>query len=79
MKRKALAIFMAVLICCSMLALTAFATDNVSSPEHGNTDVDPNPPSPQTGYALSVGGIALIAVICGGVAIVSGKKAHTCA
>ena len=77
MKSKILAIVMTLIMACSMLTATAFADGTyVPSPEHGNTDVDPNPQSPQTGYEFSIGGLALVAAVCGGVAVVTGKKAH---
>ena len=77
MKSKILAIVMTLIMACSMLTATAFADGTyVPSPEHNNTDVDPNPQSPQTGYEFSIGGLALVSAVCGGVAVVTGKKAH---
>ena len=66
MKSKILAIVMTLIMACSMLTATAFADGTyVPSPEHNNTDVDPNPQSPQTGYEFSIGGLALVAAVCG--------------
>lgn len=43
MKSKILAIVMTLIMACSMLTATAFADGTyVPSPEHNNTDVDPN-------------------------------------
>lgn len=47
----------------------------VISPEHGNTDVPEDPSSPQTGYALGIGSVAVLALVCGGAALYARKKA----
>lgn len=73
--RKVLASFLTVLVLCFALASSAFAA-TVVSPENPNTPVDPDPSSPQTGYAMSIGAVAGAAVLCGGVAIVCAKKAR---
>lgn len=58
---------------CFVLATSAFA---VVSPEHDNTTVTDKPTSPQTGYELGIGSVAAAAVLCGGVAVITGKKAR---
>ena len=61
-----------------MLSMTAFAdaAAEVVSPEHNNTDVEADPVSPQTGYAATIAGVAVIALACGAVAVISAKKAR---
>ena len=77
MKSKILAIVMTLIMAYNMITTTNLTDGTyVHSPEHDNTDVDPNPQSPQTGYEFSIGGLALVAAVCGGVAVVTGKKAH---
>lgn len=48
----------------------------VTSPEHPNTPVDDKPSSPQTGYEMGIGSVAAAAVLCGGIAVITGKKAR---
>ena len=59
---------------CLTLATGAFAA--VKSPEHPNTPVDDKPTSPQTGYEMGIGSVAAAAVLCGGIAVITGKKAR---
>ena len=42
--------------------------------EHSNTSVDDKPTSPQTGYEMGIGSVAAAAVLCGGIAVATGKK-----
>ena len=80
MKNRFLALLTALML-LSCLTLPAFASGesgDVISPEHDNTDVNPNPSSPQTGALLSVGGAVALMAVSGGVAVVSGKKARDC-
>lgn len=58
---------------CLTLATGAFAS---KSPEHPNTPVDDKPTSPQTGYEMGIGSVAAAAVLCGGIAVVTGKKSR---
>lgn len=75
--KKLFSILLVAVMMCSMLSMTVFAAnENVVSPEHDNTDVDSDPVSPQTGYALPIAGVAVIALTCGAVAVISTKKAH---
>ncbi len=60
------------LICCFTTA--ALADSDVVSPENGNTDVDSNETSPQTGYDFGIESVVLLAVLCGGAALYIGKK-----
>ena len=77
MKSKLFAILMVIVMIGSLLTATAFADGTyVPSPEHDNTDVDTKPSSPQTGYEFSIGGLVLVAAVCGGVAVAAGRKAH---
>lgn len=72
--KKLFSILLIVVMMCSMLSMTAFA--EVVSPEHNNTDVEADPVSPQTGYAATIAGVAVIALACGAVAVISAKKAR---
>lgn len=72
MKKLLVSLIMSLVLCLA-LATSAFA---VTSPEHPNTPVDDKPNSPQTGYELGIGSVAAAAVLCGGVAIVTGKKSR---
>ena len=75
--KKFFSILLIVVMMCSMLSLTAFAApDPVISPEHENSDTDPNESSPQTGYPIGIAGVAVIALACGAVAVVSTRKAR---
>lgn len=77
--KKLFGILLAIVMMCSVLTATAFADGydgTVVSPEKNNTEVDPSPVSPQTGYSVGAAGVAVIALACGAVAIVSVKKAH---
>lgn len=83
MKQKILAAAMLVVLLVGTLTGTAFAsadasasTSYVPSPEHSNTEVAKKPTAPQTGYEFGIEAVALAAVLCGGIAIVSGKRAH---
>lgn len=71
MKKLLVSLFMTLALCL-MLATSAFAA--VESPEHSNTSVDDKPTSPQTGYEMGIGSVAAAAVLCGGIAVVTGKK-----
>lgn len=73
MKKLLVSLFMTLALCL-MLATSAFAT--VESPEHSNTPVDDKPTSPQTGYEMGIGSVAAAAVLCGGIAVATGKKIH---
>lgn len=80
MKNRILALLTALML-MSCLTIPAFASGesgDVISPEHDNTEVDPNPSSPQTGALLGVGGAAVLMAVSGGVAVFSGKKARDC-
>lgn len=74
--KKLLAIMTAVIVMCSVLVGTAFAATTVKSPEKENTEVDTQPTAPQTGYESGIAGVAVIALACGVIAIVSVKKAR---
>ena len=76
--KKLIAFVMIAVMLVSMLGVIAFAnvSGDVISPEHGNTEIIEKPTSPKTGDALSVGGLALLSVVCGGVAVVSLRKLH---
>lgn len=71
MKKLLVSLFMTIALCL-MLATSAFAA--VESPEHSNTSVDDKPTSPQTGYEMGIGSVAAAAVLCGGIAVATGKK-----
>ncbi len=71
MKKLLVSLFMTLALCL-MLATSAFAA--VESPEHSNTSVDDKPTSPQTGYEMGIGSVAAAAVLCGGIAVATGKK-----
>lgn len=71
MKKLLVSLFMTLTLCL-MLATSAFAA--VESPEHPNTPVDDKPTSPQTGYEMGIGSVAAAAVLCGGIAVATGKK-----
>lgn len=71
MKKLLVSLFMTLSLCL-MLATSAFAA--VESPEHSNTSVDDKPTSPQTGYEMGIGSVAAAAVLCGGIAVATGKK-----
>lgn len=73
MKKLLVSLFMTLALCL-MLATSAFAA--VESPEHSNTSVDDKPTSPQTGYEMGIGSVAAAAVLCGGIAVATGKKIH---
>lgn len=73
MKKLLVSLFMTLALCL-MLAASAFAA--VESPEHSNTAVDDKPTSPQTGYEMGIGSVAAAAVLCGGIAVATGKKIH---
>lgn len=70
--KKLLVSLIMTLALCLMLATSAFAA--VESPEHSNTSVDDKPTSPQTGYEMGIGSVAAAAVLCGGIAVATGKK-----
>ena len=70
--KKLLVSLIMTLALCLMLATSAFAA--VKSPEHSNTPVDDKPTSPQTGY--EIGSVAAAAVLCGGIAVATGKKSR---
>ena len=72
--KKLLVSLIMTLALCLMLATSAFA--DVKSPEHSNTPVDDKPTSPQTGYEMGIGSVAAAAVLCGGIAVVTGKKSR---
>lgn len=74
--KKLFSILLIVVMMCSMLSMTAFAETEVISPEHENSDVNPYEESPQTGYSMGIAGVAVIALACGAVAVVSTKKAR---
>lgn len=82
MKRiLALVLIFALVACFAAVALADSATmnlggdsANVLSPEHGNTDVEEDPSSPQTGYQFGIESVVLLAVLCGGVALFVSKK-----
>lgn len=76
--KKLFSVLLIVVMMCSMLSVTAFADAGaeVVSPEHGNTEVEPDPVSPQTGYASSIAGVAVVALACGAVAVISARKAR---
>ena len=71
MKKLLVSLFMTLALCL-MLAASAFGA--VESPEHSNTSVDDKPTSPQTGYEMGIGSVAAAAVLCGGIAVATGKK-----
>ena len=71
--KKLLVSFIMTLVLCCALDTSALA---VTSPEHSNTPVDDNPTSPQTGYEMGIGSVAAAAVLCDGVAAVTGKKSR---
>lgn len=71
--KKLLVSLMMSLALCLMLATSAFAS---KSPEKPNTTVDDKPASPQTGYEMGIGSVAAAAVLCGGIAVVTGKKSR---
>ena len=71
--KKLLGFLCALVMMCSVLTTTAFATDYVISPEHGG-DAPTAPTSPQTGYETGIGTVAGIAVAGGIVAYVSARK-----
>lgn len=73
MKKLLVSLFMTLALCL-MLATSAFAA--VESPEHSNTSVDDKPTSPQTGYEMGIGSVAAAAVLCGGIAVATGKKSR---
>ena len=73
--KRMFAILLAVLLLVSMFSVTAFASqENVTSPEKGNTDVEVQPDSPQTG-GLPVYVIAAACVVLGLIALLALKKA----
>lgn len=74
--KKLFSILLIVVMMCSMLSMTAFAATTVVSPEYENTDVEPEETSPQTGYSFGIAGVAVIALACGAVALISTKKAR---
>ncbi len=81
MKRfLALVLIFALVAGFAAVALADSATMNlgdsadVTSPEHGNTDIEKDPSSPQTGYQFGIESVVLLAVLCGGVALFIGKK-----
>lgn len=71
--KKLLVSLMMSLALCLMLATSAFAS---SSSELPNTTVKDKPTSPQTGYEMGIGSVAAAAVLCGGIAVVTGKKSR---
>lgn len=73
MKRLLAILLLAVMVCC-LLSAAVFADGAVTSPEHGNTDEDVQPTSPQTGYAFGISFIIVAAVLFAGIAFVSIKK-----
>lgn len=72
MKKLLVSLILSVALCLT-LATGAFA---YTSPEEGNSKVDDKPAAPQTGYDLGIGSVAAAAVLCGGVAVVTGKKSR---
>lgn len=72
--KKIISMLLIVALICCMFSMTALARDPVISPEKGNTTVDPNPDSPQTG-GLPVGIFVAAAGLLFAVAVVSIKKA----
>ena len=58
---------------CLTLAVGAFA--DVASPRPAPKP-DDKPNSPQTGYEMGIGSVAAAAVLCGGIAVVTGKKSR---
>ena len=73
MKKLLVSLILSLALCLT-LATSAFAA--VKSPEHPNTPVDDKPSSPQTGYEMGIGSVAAAAVLCGGIAVVTGKKSR---
>ncbi len=80
MKIRIVALIMTAVLLLSTMSVVAFAgvsgRVDVISPSGDNTDVDPKPVAPETGDALSTGGIAVLAVVCGAVAAASAVKAR---
>ena len=70
--KKLLVSLIMTLALCLMLATSAFAA--VKSPEHPNTPADHKPTHPQTGYEMAIASVAAAAVLCGGIAVATGKK-----
>lgn len=71
--KKLIAMLLIVVMVCSLFTMTAFARDPVVSPEQGNTDVETQPSSPQTG-GLPVGVFVAAAALLCVIAVVSIKK-----
>ena len=81
--KRLTSLLLAVFMACSMFIMSASAT-YVYSPEYDDIE-DPSiptspmtPQSPQTGDEFGVAGFAVIALLCGTVAVVSTKKAAEC-
>ena len=73
--KKFFALVLVVVMMCSVFTMTALADGyQVLSPEQ--EDVDPDPVSPQTGYEVTIAGIAFVSLACGAVAVTSAKKAR---
>lgn len=71
MKKLLVSLIMSLALCLA-LATSAFA---VGSPDP-TTPVDDKPTSPQTGYEMGIGSVAAAAALCGGIAVITGKKAR---
>lgn len=71
MKKLLVSLILSLALCLT-LAVGAFA----ASPEKPKPPKDDKPNSPQTGYELGIGSVAAAAVLCGGVAVVTGKKSR---
>ena len=90
--KRLTSLLLAVFMACSMFVISASAS-YVYSPEYTDMEdmpipmapMDPmspmnpmSPMSPQTGDPFGVAGFAVIALLCGTVAVVSTKKAAKC-
>lgn len=81
--KRLTSLLLAVFMACSMFVISASAT-YVLSPEYTDLGEDPvpmaplTPQSPQTGDEFGVAGFAVVALLCGTVAVVSTKKAAKC-
>lgn len=73
MKKLLVSLILSLALCLT-LAVGAFAA-TAKSPEW-EPGKDDKPNSPQTGYELGIGSVAAAAVLCGGVAVVTGKKSR---
>ena len=74
---RMLAVVLILVLAFSLLCVGALADgeEPVLSPEKDNTTVDTQPTSPQTGYGFEIAAAAVLALLCGTVALVSFKKA----